>query len=73
MKKLKWYSLEKGKYERLEKAMQRRVKSLYRFCKKNGLSYGDIYVLSSDGSTTLNIRAKTEKGVVAVNAYAFVR
>lgn len=73
MKKLKWYLLEKGKYERLEKAMKRKVKSLYRFCKKNRLSYSDIYVLSSEGSTTLNIRAKTEKDVVVVNAYAFVR
>ena len=71
--KLQWYFLDKGKYKRLERAMQRRVKSLYRFCKRHGLPYADIYILSSEGNTTLNIRAKDKKGVVVVNDYAFVR
>lgn len=71
--KLEWHFFDRGKNKRLEKALQRRVESLYRFCKKNHLPYADIYILSSQGSTTLNIRAKDKREIIVVNDYAFIK
>ena len=71
MKKLEWYYLE-DKDRKLDRKLQRKVRSLYRLCQKHGLSYAEVYVLSTEESTTLNIRAKNGKDVVA-NSYAFAR
>lgn len=72
MKKYKWYTLGKDEHSKLEGKLRRRVKALYRFCKRHGIDYCDLYILSSDGSTTLNIRAKKDEEIL-VNGYAFVR
>lgn len=73
MKKLKWYTMNKGeKTDRRERIMRRMVKKLYRFCQKYGFTYAEVYYISSDGSATLNIRAK-KSNCEAINSYAFVR
>ena len=72
MKKYKWYSLGKTEHTKLEGRLRRKVKALYRFCKRHGIGFCDLYILSSDGSTTLNIRAKKKEEIV-VNGYAFVK
>lgn len=72
MKKLKWYTMEGKKISREEKILRSIVKRLYRVCKHYGITHSDVYILSSEGSTTLNIRAKKREDVV-VNSYAFIR
>lgn len=71
--KLEWNFFDRVENKRLEKAMQRCVKSLYRLCKKNNLPYADIYILSSQGSTSLNIRAKDKKKTGVIDEYAFIK
>lgn len=73
MKKLQWYTMGVTKPGKIEKVLMRKVTSLYKFCKKNEIPYADIYVLSIDGSCTLNVRAKDKREIVVADAYAFVR
>lgn len=69
---MKWYGIEKGKYRFIEKVLMWKAKSLERFCRRHKLNYADIYLIDSDGSATINIRAK--KGdVVVAEGYAFVK
>lgn len=73
MKKLKWYTMKDGKEtDRREKLLRKMVKKLFRFCKKYGFSYAEVYYISSDGTATLNIRAKSNDENV-INSYAFVK
>ena len=72
MKKLKWYRMEDKRISREERALRSIVKHLYRVCKRYRITHSDIYILSTEGSTTLNIRAKKGEDVV-VNSYAFIR
>ena len=73
MKKLKWYTMNEGKKtDRREKLMRKMANKLYRFSKKYGFSYTEVYYISSDGTATLNIRAKNDVSV-EVNSYAFVK
>ena len=69
---MKWYNLEKGKYWFLELILKHKAKSLYRFCRLHHLNYADIYMLDSEGSATVNFRAK-KNGIVVADGYAFVR
>ena len=71
-KKEKWYSLEETKDTKLEKKLRRKARAMFRFCKRHGLEYCDIYMLTAGDTGTLNIRAKKD-GNVVVNGYAFVR
>ena len=71
-KRYRWYTLGDKGNARLENKLKRMVKSLYRFCERHGIDYCDLYILSDEGNTTLNIRAKQDKDIV-VNSYAFVR
>ena len=72
MERTKWHSLEKGRHSLLERLLKQKIKSLYRFCKKHGLDYCDLYILTTEGTTALNIRAK-KNGEVIVNGYALMR
>ena len=72
MKKEKWYSLEKTGHTKLERKLRRRARAMFRFCKRHGLEYCDIYMLTAENTVSLNIRAKKD-GNVVVNGYAFVR
>ena len=71
MGKTKWHSLGEG-HSLLGKLLKQKVKSLYRFCKRHGLDYCDLYILTSEGTTALNMRAKKD-GEVIVNGYALMR
>lgn len=73
MEKLKWYFIGKNdKVSKEDKALRSVVKKLYKVCKKNNMQYSDVYIMSSQGNTTLNIRGKRGEEVV-VNSYAFIR
>ena len=73
MKFLKWCFIGcEHKVTKEDKALRRIVKKLYKACKKYGIQHSDIYVLCTDGCTTLNIRAKRKEEVI-VNSYAFIR
>lgn len=73
MKKFKWYSMNEGNNtDRREKLMRKMVAKLYKLSKKYGFSYAEVYYISSDGTATLNVRAKSD-GNELVNSYAFVK
>ena len=73
MEKLKWYFIGKNdKVSKEDKDLRSVVKKLYKVCKKNNMQYSDVYIMSSQGNTTLNIRGKRGEEVV-VNSYAFIR
>lgn len=67
----KWYTTE-DKVSKEEKVLRRLVMKLYRISKRYGLRYTDVYTLSTEGSTSINIRAKRGEDVV-VNSYKFIR
>ena len=68
---IKWYADNSAKVSREEKFLRRMVRKLNRYTKKHGIRYAEIYVIESDETRTVNIRAK--KGAfVIVNSYAFV-
>lgn len=70
---MKWYTLNTdSKPGRCERKLRRLVKKLHRICRKYGLSYAETYYISSDGTATLNVRAKKDRQHV-VNSYTFVR
>ena len=69
---MKWYGIEKGKFWFIEKVLMWKAKSLERFCRRHKLNYADIYLLDSDGSATLNLRAK-KGSIVVADGYAFIR
>ena len=71
-KKLKWYSIEKGKESKAEKIFRRKAKSLLKLARKFGFNYAEIYYINADDSATINFRAKKNDNTV-VNSYAFVR
>ena len=70
--KLKWYGLVDGNQTRTEKKLRRMVLRLNKFAEKHGLTYAELYIIDSDNTRTVNIRAKRDC-VVEVNSYAFVR
>ena len=56
---MKWLYTEKNrKAKYVEFMLKVRAKSLERFCRRHKLTYADIYLIDSDGSATINVRAK---------------
>ena len=58
MKKTSWYELLDSDDKILEKLLKDKVKELGDICKKNDIDYLNICVLSSDSTTSINIRAE---------------
>ena len=70
--KLRWYKDGLGKPTRIEKKLRRMVLKLNKFAERHGLTYAELYIIDSDSTRTVNIRAK--RGcIVEVNSYAFVK
>ena len=75
---MKWYrsshngKLGSGKYGWIERVLSWKAKSLERFCRRHKLSYCDVYLIDSDGSATINFRAK-KSGFIIADGYAFVK
>lgn len=75
MKKLNWESLNNNSNEVLEKKVKKHAEKLLRFCKKYGLTYCELYLVTSDNKEekyrqSINARCKigNEENV---NIYAF--
>lgn len=68
---IKWETDNEGKVSKEEKFLRRMVRKLNRYTKRHGIRYAEVYVIESDGTRTINIRAKRE-ALVIVNSYAFV-
>jgi hypothetical protein len=68
---IKWETDNKGKVNKEEKFLRRMVRKLNRYTKRHGIRYAEVYVIESDGTRTVNIRAKRD-AIVIVNSYAFV-
>ena len=64
---MRWRT-EKGARE--NKHLRRIAKYLYKYAKRHGLTYVDIYVLSSDDSCALSARTKAYEQTVS-SEYAF--
>lgn len=73
MKKLKWYTVGIAKPGRVEKKMRRMVLKLNRFAERHNMPYAELYILESEKTRTVNIRAKKSNGVEMVNSYAFIK
>ena len=73
MKKLKWYTVGITKPTRVEKKMRRMVLKLNRFAERHNMPYAELYILESEKTRTVNIRAKKSNGVEMVNSYAFIK
>ena len=68
---IKWETDNEGKVSKEEKFLRRMVRKLDRYTKRHGIRYAEVYVIESDGTRTVNIRAKRD-AIVIVNSYAFV-
>lgn len=68
---VKWETDNEGKVSKEEKFLRRMVRKLNRYTKRHGIRYAEVYVIESDGTRTINIRAKRD-ALVIVNSYAFV-
>ncbi len=68
---VKWETDNEGKVNKEEKFLRRMVRKLDRYTKRHGIRYAEVYVIESDGTRTINIRAKRD-ALVIVNSYAFV-
>ena len=68
---IKWKTDNEGKVSKEEKFLRRMVRKLNRYTKRHGIRYAEVYVIESDGTRTINIRAKRDAFVI-VNSYAFV-
>ena len=68
---VKWETDNEGKVSKEEKFLRRMVRKLNRYTKRHGIRYAEVYVIESDGTRTINIRAKRD-AIVIVNSYAFV-
>lgn len=68
---IKWETDNEGKVSKEEKFLRRMVRKLNRYTKRHGIRYAEVYVIESDGTRTVNIRAKRD-ALVIVNSYAFV-
>ena len=68
---VKWETDNEGKVNKEEKFLRRMVRKLNRYTKRHGIRYAEVYVIESDGTRTINIRAKRD-AIVIVNSYAFV-
>lgn len=68
---IKWETDNEGKVSKEEKFLRRMVRKLNRYTKRHGIRYAEVYVIESDGTRTVNIRAK-KGALVIVNSYAFV-
>lgn len=68
---IKWETDNEGKVSKEEKFLRRMVRKLNRYTKRHGIRYAEVYVIESDGTRTINIRAKRD-ALVIVNSYAFV-
>lgn len=68
---VKWETDNEGKVNKEEKFLRRMVRKLNRYTKRHGIRYAEVYVIESDGTRTINIRAKRD-ALVIVNSYAFV-
>ena len=71
--KLKWYTVGITKPTRVEKRMRRMVLKLNRFAERHNMPYAELYILESEKTRTVNIRAKKSDGVEMVNSYAFIK
>ena len=71
--KLKWYTVGITKPTRVEKKMRRMVLKLNRFAERHNMPYAELYILESEKTRTVNIRAKKSNGVEMVNSYAFIK
>ena len=69
---MKWYGIEKGRFWFIEKLFMWKARSFYRFCRRHNLTWAEVYMIDSDGSATVNFRAKRSNIIVA-DGYAFVR
>ena len=68
---VRWETDNEGKVNKEEKFLRRMVRKLNRYTKRHGIRYAEVYVIESDGTRTVNIRAKRD-ALVIVNSYAFV-
>ena len=68
---VKWMTDNKGKVSKEEKFLRRMVRKLNRYTKRHGIRYAEVYIIESEGTRTVNIRAKKDAFVI-VNSYAFV-
>lgn len=69
--KNKWWSIEKPIDDKIDKALRKKVEKLYKFSVKHNLTYASIYLIDTEGSATINLRAKKGYKVIA-DSYAFV-
>lgn len=68
---IKWETDDEGKVSKEEKFLRRMVRKLNRYTKRHGIRYAEVYIIESDGTRTVNIRAKRD-ALEIVNSYAFV-
>lgn len=69
---LHWYTIGLTKANRAEKKLRRMVLKLNKLAKKYKFNYAEVYILDSDGTRTVNIRAKKGKFTI-INSYAFIK
>lgn len=68
---IKWYTDNSVKVSKEEKFLRRMVRKLNRYAKRHDIRYAEVYVIESEGTRTVNIRAKRD-ALIIVNSYAFV-
>lgn len=68
---MKWYGIEEGNWL-VELMLKWKAKSLYNFCRRHKLNYAEVYFLDTNGSATINLRAKKGSKTIA-DSYAFVK
>ena len=71
LKKTSWHTLSDSSDKVLEKLLKDKVKELGDICNKNDIDYLNICVLSSDSSTSINIRAEQAE-TIKVRGYYLI-
>lgn len=54
-----------------EKKLKKLSLKLEKLCRKEGLTYAEVYLIQSENTCTINVRAKKEDNTVS-NSYAFI-
>ena len=68
---IKWEPDDNGKVSKEEKFLRRMVRKLNRYTKRHGIRYAEVYMIESNGTRSINIRARRD-ALIIVNSYAFV-
>lgn len=69
---VKWETYGRGARTKEEKKLCKMVMRLNRYAERHNINYAELYILETEGSRTVNVRAKRDGREVA-NCYAFLK